>query len=130
MITEAALVASKFKLFAACTCMIALMLADAAAAPGSYEDIGLKAALIVSLVFTVRLLLKQQEEHKQERARDAEKHLESAQQREDKLLAALHQQREAMDRVANLTQEQTDYFKGVTRAIVDDRLRAGKPGEH
>ena len=123
MIAETSLIVAKCKLFVACLMTVAFFIADATAVPGSYEDLGLKACLVVALVFTVRLLLKQQEEHKADRAKDAETHLVAAKDREEKMVGAMTKQAEALERVAELTQEQTDYFKTVTRGIIDDRLK-------
>lgn len=127
MIAETSLIAAKGKLFVSCLVAVGCVLADAGTTPGSYEDMTLKTILVIALVFVVRLLLKQQEEHKAERAKDAETHLTAATAREEKMLTAMQRQSDAMERVAELTQEQTDYFKTVTRGLVDERLASKKP---
>ena len=66
MIAELALITGHWKLFAACTSLVAFALADVVStAPAwSPEDLTLKVAAVVSLVFVVRLFLKEIEEHK------------------------------------------------------------------
>ena len=123
MLAETSLITAKWKLFASCSVAVITLLADAGAAPGSYEDLGLKTILVAAVVFTVRLLLKQQEEHKAERAKDAENHLADAKAREDKMLAAMQKQSDTMERVAVLTEEQNEHFKDVVRSVLEDRLK-------
>lgn len=126
MLAETSLIAAHLKIVAACAVILATFIADGFTKPASYEDVGLKTILIIAIVYLARLLTKQQEEHKTERAKDAEKHLADAAVREEKMLAAVNRQSDAMERVAQLTEEQTSYFKTVTRTIVDERL-AKKP---
>ena len=124
MIAETSLIAAKWKCFATVLAIGGLWIADESVMPKSYEDVGLKGLLIVAVAYLVRTSAKQQEEHKAEMKEQAETHLEASGKREDKMTTALTAQTDALNKVAALTQEQTEYFKTVTRGIVDDRLKS------
>ena len=94
------------------------MLADIASEAKGWEDVSLKVLLLVAVVFLVRLLLRQQTEHK----------LESA-AREQRMLDALNRTADGMEALTTLTQEQTDYFKSVVKSVVSERLQ-GPPIVH
>lgn len=92
------------------------MLADIASDAKSWEDVSLKVLLLIAVVFLVRLLLKQQAEHKAESVA-----------REQRMLEALNRTAEGMEALTALIQEQTDYFKSVVRSVVNERLQAPRP---
>ncbi len=123
MIAETTLIATKWKAFAGCTAVAVLAAADSMVTPATLEDYGLKGLLILALVFVVRLLLKQQAEHKQELQEQQTQHRAEASRREERMLQAMHAQAEGLDQLTTLTKEQTDYFKSVTRNIVDQHLQ-------
>lgn len=123
MIAETSLLVSKWKFAATIAAIGGIWIADETLTrPQSIEDWGLKGLLMLTVGFLVRLLLKQQDEHKTERAKDAETHLADAKAREDKMVTAMTKQSETLDEVAKNSKEQLDYFKTVTRTIVDERL--------
>lgn len=92
------------------------MVADIASEAKGWEDVSLKVLLLVSVVFLVRLLLRQQAEHKAESAA-----------REQRMLEALNRTAEGMEALTVLIQEQTDYFKSVVKSVVSERLQAPRP---
>ena len=94
------------------------MLADIASEAKGWEDVSLKVLLLVAVVFLVRLLLRQQTEHKLENAA-----------REQRMLEALSRTADGMEALTALTQEQTDYFKSVVKSVVSERLQ-GLPVAH
>jgi hypothetical protein len=95
------------------------MLADIASETKGWEDVSLKVLLLVAVVFLVRLLLKQQEEHKTESAA-----------REQRMLDALNRTADGMEALTTLTQEQTDYFKSVVKSVVSERLQGSQSAQH
>ena len=101
--------------------MAVLAAVDAQMPPASLEDYSLKALLLVAIIFVVRLLLKQQEEHKNE--------MRDLRDRHEKTLSTVVEKNTASnDRVCQLAEEQAAYFKTVTRDIVTEKLRTGKTG--
>lgn len=95
------------------------MLADIASDAKNWEDVSLKVLLLIAVVFLVRLLLKQQAEHKTESAA-----------REQRMLETLNRTAEGMEALTALIQEQTDYFKSVVKNVVSERLQAPRPDSH
>jgi len=117
---------------------VSAMLADAANEAKGWEDLGLKTALTLALIFVVKLLLDQQKLHKQELKEiwDAHKaemkamraeHKEEAAKREDRMVKAIEVQVISMNEVRDLTRDQTEYFKTVTRNIVYEKIHGKKP---
>ncbi|RBP37024.1 hypothetical protein DES53_115165 [Roseimicrobium gellanilyticum] len=88
------------------------MLGDIASDAKSWEDVSLKVLLLIAVVFLVRLLLRQQAEHKAESAA-----------REQRMLETLNRTAEGMEALTALIQEQTDYFKSVVKSVVSERLQ-------
>jgi hypothetical protein len=88
------------------------MLADFATEAKGWEDVSLKVLLLGAVVFLVRHVLKQQAEHKADSAA-----------REQRMLEAINRAAEGMEKLTDLTKEQTDYYKAVTRNIVAERLK-------
>lgn len=127
MIAETTLIATKWKALAGCTAVAVLAAADSVVTPATLEDYGLKGLLIISLIFVVRLLLRQQADHKVELREQQAQHREEASRREERMLQAIHAQVEGLEQLTLLTKEQTDYFKSVTRNILDQHLHS-RPG--
>lgn len=109
--------ASAVALFAAVT--------DATANPEGWEDISLKALLIGALVFVVRLLLKQQTDHKAEIRETWQAHKAEAEQREQKVVACMTTQNETLCKLCELTEEQTEHYRTFVKAAVDAKLNSG-----
>lgn len=104
------------------------LLADMSAEAKGWEDVGFKAALGLALIFVVRLLLKQQQDHKAEMRDTWTAHITETNHREDRLHQAMEARTTALDKLVTLTEEQTDYFRTVTRGIVNQHLnRNGRP---
>ena len=95
------------------------MVADIAGNAKSWEDVSLKVLLLIAVVFLVRLLLKQQADHKAESTA-----------REQRMLEALNRTPEGMEALTALIQEQTDYFKSVVKSVVSERLQAPRAEPH
>jgi len=87
-----------------------------------WSELPLPVILGCALVFVFHLMLKQQAEHKEERAASNAAQQASAEKREERMVAAMSAQAEALEKVAALTEEQTTYFKTVTRNIVDQHI--------
>lgn len=124
MIGEVILISTHLKMFASCMLITALVLADMGVTPQSAEDYTLKGLLICALLYVSRLLLIQQDAHKADMKEIAKLHKEDCVQRENKLQSCIEAQTHSMSELTTLTREQTDYFKTVTRNIVDDRLNS------
>lgn len=116
MIVESSLLAANWKLATGGLAVVILAAADMAAPPQSIEDYSIKAMMGAVIIFLVRLLLKQQAEHKQELKEERTQH-------QEKVVSSMNKQAEALERVADLTEEQTTYFKTVTRGIVDEHIK-------
>lgn len=123
MIVESSLLAANWKLASGGLAVVLLAAADAVTPPQSIEDYSIKALMGIVIIFVVRLLLTQQKEHKQELKDEREHNRTEAAQREEKMVTAMTKQAEALERVADQTEEQTTYFKTVTRGIVDEHLK-------
>lgn len=116
MITEASLLAANWKLASGGVAVVLLAAADVMTPPQSIEDYSIKAMMAVVIVFLVRLLLKQQAEHKQEMKEERTQH-------QEKVVVAMEKQAVALEKMATQTEEQTTYFKTVTRNIVDQHIQ-------
>ena len=109
-------------------------LTDVAADVHGWEDVSLKVLLILALIFIGRLFLQQQQDHKadvKDHKGEVEKiwaaHKEDAEKREIKYLAAIEANKQCLQQLVALTEEQTIYFKTVTRTVVDEKLNNKKP---
>lgn len=119
MISELTLIATKVKLFASCLAVVTLGVADANVTPNSVEDYTLKAMLTIALVFTVRLLLKQQAEHKAELAkRESDAHAERDKREAAMCLAMQDYTRELKSLTAPVL-EQATYFKAAIAQLIE-----------
>lgn len=88
------------------------------------EDLGVKAIFGGALIWCVRLLLAQQAEHKKEvrdiwQAHKAEYSVTLA-----NATLTTEANTKALNDLTAITKEQTDYFKTVTRSIVDEKIRS------
>ncbi len=99
-------------------------LADIATEMKGVEELGLKAILCAALIWIVRLHLTQQKEHKQELRDIWALHKKEAEDRELRANETREANTRALNELTSLTKEQTDYFKTVTRNIVEDRIKA------
>lgn len=106
---------------------------DVAADVHGWEDVSLKAILIAAVIFIGRLFLQQQQqqreqarEHKEELEKTWEAHKQDAEKREVKYCTALDANSKCLTELVVLTREQTDYFKAVTRDVVNEKLK-GRP---
>jgi hypothetical protein len=97
---------------------------DAAGDMHGWEDVSLKALLIAALVFIGRLLLQQQREHKIEMREAWEAHKKDSADREERNHHAIANNTQCLAELASLTREQTDYFKAVTRNVVDEKFKS------
>lgn len=119
MIAETSLIAAKWKIFGGCLAMVVFGVADTQVTPASLEDYTLKGLLLLALVFVVRLLLKQQEDHKKEMDSLRSKH-------EEMLKGVIEKNTESNERVCEQAEEQTRYFREVTKGIVDEKINGGR----
>ena len=111
------------KLAAASAVALGAAVTDTVASPTGWEDISLKALLIGALVFVVRLLLKQQQDHKAEIRETWQTHKAEAEQRETKVVACMTTQTETLGKLCELTEEQTDHYRAFVKAAVDAKLK-------
>jgi hypothetical protein len=114
----------EIKLIAASVIGGAALLADLANEYRGWEDVGLKGILIAAVVFIGRLYLKQQEEHRQERKADWEAHKKDREAAELAYRQAMETNSELLKEIKAATEEQTTYFKTVTRNLVEQHLKA------
>lgn len=112
-----------WKVFAASGAAVFATLADMVTpADAAWEDKTWKALLLAALVFVVKLLLQQQKEHKVDIKEQQALHKAEAMAREDRMIAAIEAASESSRKLVVLTEEQTNYFKTVTKTVVDERL--------
>lgn len=106
---------------------------DVATDVHGWEDLSLKGILIAAVIFIGRLFLQQQQqqrdqqrEHKAEIEKTWDAHKQDAEKREVKYCTALDANSKCLTELVVLTREQTDYFKAVTRDVVNEKLK-GRP---
>lgn len=103
-----------------------------------WEEAGLKGLLILAVIFIGKLFLEAQrthkaeiekvwENHKAEIAATKEAHKQAAELRESRLVTCLSENTKCLTELTALTKDQTDYFKAVTRNVVNEKLNGGKP---
>jgi len=117
------------KIIGAMVIGIGACIADIAMDAKGFEDWTLKGILIASIVFVVRILLKQQAEHKAEMKVAWDEHKREFKDLQEKTIAALERGADSTDTLVKLTAEQTQYYQTVAKVAVDDRMRgtAHKP---
>jgi hypoxanthine-guanine phosphoribosyltransferase len=113
------------KLAVASAVALVAAVTDATTQPQGWEDISLKALLIGALVFVVRLLLKQQTDHKSEIRETWQMHKEEAEKREVKVVSCLEAQTQTLRKLCELTEEQTEHYRSFVKAAVDAKLHQG-----
>lgn len=102
------------------------LVADGLADFKNWEDFGLKTILGAAVLYIGRIFLQQQKDHKAELLSLWQEHKAESLSRESAGKAALDANTKALCDLTVLTKEQTDYFKTVTRTIVDERLAKSK----
>ncbi len=118
---------TQVKIAVATTIAGTTFLADLVSETKGWEDLGVKTLLLSALIFVVRLLLKQQVEYKTEIKELLATHKAEYMARDTTMASALNRQAEAIEAQTVILREQTDYYKTVTRNIVEDRLKQTKP---
>lgn len=113
------------KLLAAAGIALVALVTDSAAkdAMTPWEDIGLKGLLIGTLIFVVRLLLKQQAEHKSEMRETWKMHKAETEQREAKVVSCLTAQTDKLTKLCDLTEEQTEHYRSFVKAAIDAKMK-------
>ena len=79
--------------------------------------------LVGAIVWMAKLLVQMNSEHRKEIAATWAEHKRDVEEREERLVTAMEASAKAQRELATLTEAQTNYFKTVTRNIVDQRLR-------
>lgn len=116
----------------------AAWLADTSPDIKGWEEASLKVLLILAVIFIGKLFLEAQrnhkaeiekvwENHKAEIAATKEAHKQAAELREARLVSCLSENTKCLSELTALTKDQTDYFKAVTRNVVNEKLNGGKP---
>jgi hypothetical protein len=99
------------------------LLADMANEFRGWEDVGLKGILIAAVIFIGRLYLKQQADHKQERKEDWDAHKKDREAAENAYRQVMEANSSLLKEIKAATEEQTVYFKTVTRNLVEQHLK-------
>ena len=99
------------------------LLADLATEAKGWEEVSLKVILILALVYICKLYLEQQKEHKAELRETWDLHKRESLERERLSKESQEANTRALNELTTLTKEQTDYFKTVTRSIIDERIK-------
>lgn len=105
----------QWKLSMAAGLFAMLAVGDLVTEAKAFEEIGIKAGLGGTLVIVVRLYLAQQKEHKAELKTERDKH-------EARMETVIKENTASNLQLVALTQEQTNYFKAVTRSVVNEKL--------
>jgi hypothetical protein len=92
-----------------------------------WEELGLKAILLFAVIFIGRLFLDAKREHKAEIQATWDAHKKDVEIREAKLQQCIGDNTKCLTELTALTKEQTEYFKAVTRNVVNEKLNGGKP---
>lgn len=121
--------ATEIKLTIAAAVGFAAWLADASEQLNikGWEEAGLKGLLILAVIFIGRLFLEAQKTHKAEIQATWDVHKKDVEVREAKLHQCIADNTKCLTELTALTREQTDYFKSVTRNLVNEKLNGGKP---
>lgn len=92
-----------------------------------WEEFGLKGILLACVVTIGKLFLEAQKTHKAEIQATWEAHKKDVEVREAKLHQCIGDNTQCLRELTTLTKEQTEYFKAVTRNVVNEKLNGGKP---
>jgi hypothetical protein len=92
-----------------------------------WEESTLKGLLILAVISIGKLFLDAQKNHKAEIQATWEAHKKDVEIREAKLHQCIGDNTKCLAELTSLTKEQTEYFKAVTRNVVNEKLTGGKP---
>jgi len=129
MLSHIAAHATEIKLTLAALVGFAAWLADASEQLNitGWEEASLKVLLIGAVICIGKLFLEAQKTHKAEIQATWEAHKKDIEIREAKLQQCIGDNTKCLTELSALTKEQTDYFKAVTRTVVNEKLNGGKP---
>lgn len=99
------------------------LVAEATTELHGWEDLSLKGLLIGAVVYLIRAQAQDRKEHRAELAAAWEEHKKDSHDREIKYNNILEANTKVLSDLTRITEEQTTYFKTVTRTIVDERLK-------
>lgn len=99
------------------------VIAEAAAELKGWEDLSLKVLLIGAVIYLIRTQSQERKEHKAELHEAWDLHKKESDEREAKTTDVMTANTRALSELTKITEEQTTYFKTVTRTIVDERLK-------
>jgi hypothetical protein len=105
----------------------AAWLADTSPYIKGWEESTLKGLLILAVISIGKLFLDAQKNHKAEIQATWEAHKKDVEIREAKLHQCIGDNTKCLAELTSLTKEQTEYFKAVTRNVVNEKLTGGKP---
>jgi hypothetical protein len=105
----------------------AAWLADTSPDIKGWEESTLKGLLILAVISIGKLFLDAQKNHKAEIQATWEAHKKDVEIREAKLHQCIGDNTKCLAELTSLTKEQTEYFKAVTRNVVNEKLTGGKP---
>lgn len=88
-----------------------------------WEEASLKVLLVAAVIYLVRSQAQDRKEHKAELHEAWDLHKKESDEREAKTTDAMIANTRALADLTKITEEQTNYFKTVTRTIVDERLK-------
>lgn len=91
--------------------------------PRGWEDVSLKVLLILALIFIGRLYLAQMREHKAEMKEAWAMHKKESNEREERHNRHLAANTECLTALVVGSREQTDFFRTVTRGLVEERIK-------
>lgn len=103
------------------------VIAETATELKGWEDTSLKALLIGAVIYLVRSQSQDRKEHKAELHEAWDLHKKESDEREARTTDAMIANTKALAELTKITEEQTTYFKTVTRTIVDERLKTKVP---
>jgi hypothetical protein len=119
--------AIEFKLTLTALIGFAAWLADTSPDIKGWEESTLKGLLILAVISIGKLFLDAQKNHKAEIQATWEAHKKDVEIREAKLHQCIGDNTKCLAELTSLTKEQTEYFKAVTRNVVNEKLTGGKP---
>lgn len=103
------------------------LIAEAATELKGWEDLSLKALLIGAVIYLIRTQAQDRKEHKAELHEAWTQQKKESDEREAKSTEVMIANTKALAELTKITEEQTTYFKTVTRTIVDERLKSKVP---
>ena len=118
---------TELKLTVAGSMGFAAWLADTSPDIKGWEESTLKGLLILAVISIGKLFLDAQKNHKAEIQATWEAHKKDVEIREAKLHQCIGDNTKCLSELTSLTKEQTEYFKAVTRSVVNEKLTGGKP---